>query len=214
MTVVIYDVASDSGVRCNNILELAHGLRHFQPERWMSLNKFYAVSDWGRVKQTQKNRLLKQYRNGNGYACVRFTGDKYNSPVHKLVLPKFRPRIDYSPDAKKSYPFIDHINHNRMDACLGNLRYSNNALNQMNRRSVNGYYEKKKRVCPQADIVLLFGCIKKTQVWALLEVQKKQEKDIVKRLETLLKFWSTDGLMSQSCYFFLYFSRRYLKLAA
>jgi hypothetical protein len=148
MTVVIYDVASDSGVRCNNILELAHGLRHFQPERWMSLNKFYAVSDWGRVKQTQKNRLLKQYRNGNGYACVRFTGDKYNSPVHKLVLPKFRPRIDYSPDAKKSYPFIDHINHNRMDACLGNLRYSNNALNQMNRRSVNGYYEKKKAGVP------------------------------------------------------------------
>ena len=145
MTVQIYDVALDSGFRCNCISAMAKDFGHFSPERWMRFDHLHDVSDWGRVGYRPKFRVLNQYPNGRGYASVRFRGEDYNRPVHMMVLPTFYPRQWYSPNAVRSYDMIDHKNHNRMDPSLENLRYSNNALNQMNRRNVKGYYAQKKK---------------------------------------------------------------------
>ena len=145
MTVKIYDVAIDSGFRCNCIQEMSKGFGNFSPERWMRYNNLYDVSDWGRVGYRPTKRVLHQYPNGRGYASVRFRGEEYNRPVHMMVLPTFYPRQWYSPNAVRSYDMIDHKNHNRMDPSLENLRYSNNTLNQMNRKNVKGYYAQKKK---------------------------------------------------------------------
>ena len=109
MTVQIFDTALDSGFRCNCITAMAKGFGHSEPERWKRYNGLYDVSDWGRVGYIPTKTILNQYPNGRGYASVRFRGEEYNRPAHMMVLPMFKPRERYSPNAYRSYPFIDHM---------------------------------------------------------------------------------------------------------
>ena len=148
MTVQIYDVAMDTFFRCDTIARLAQGFGRSEPERWVRFDQFHDVSDWGRVGYRPGKKVLNQYPNGRGYASVRFRGEEYNRPVHMMILPMFYPRQWYSPNAAESYNMIDHKNHDKMNPSLENLRYSNNALNQMNRKEVKGYYAQKKGGVP------------------------------------------------------------------
>ena len=133
MTIPVYDINGQ------DFLALSKGLGHYLPERWKRYNSTYAVSDWGRVAKLSTKRLVKQFPNAKGYASIAQGYRTWPLKVHKMILPTFYPRHEYSPNAHESYPMIDHINQNRMDASLENLRYSNVKLNGLNKKATKGY---------------------------------------------------------------------------
>lgn len=96
---------------------------------------------------------LKQSINGSGYfSCVLY---KNNTPhtyaIHRLLALHFIPNI-------KNKPQVDHIDRNRKNNCLSNLRWVTKEENQRNRSisvnntsGVSGVYFKKNRNCWVAD---------------------------------------------------------------
>lgn len=89
---------------------------------WKTINNFedYQVSDMGEVKSLKygEEKILKPQTLGTGYLSVGLCKDGavYHKNIHKLVAETFIP----NPDSK---PFIDHINGNRQDNRISNLRW-------------------------------------------------------------------------------------------
>jgi hypothetical protein len=89
----------------------------------------YSVSNFGNVRNNKTGRILKPGINGNGYynAMLYIDGKYFNKCIHKLVAESF---ID-NPYNKHC---IDHINNNKLDNNVRNLRYVTNQENCMNRK--------------------------------------------------------------------------------
>ena len=87
----------------------------------------YAVSNYGNVKNIKTDRILKPGINGSGYLHVILMKDniKYTKRVHKLVLPTF----EANPENKKC---IDHIDNNKLNNELFNLRFATSQENNQN----------------------------------------------------------------------------------
>jgi hypothetical protein len=83
----------------------------------------YSVSNFGNVRNDMKNKILKQSDN-NGYKIVSLNG-KFNR-VHRLIANAF---ID-NPTNK---PCIDHINNDKSDNRIENLRWVTIKENNFNR---------------------------------------------------------------------------------
>jgi hypothetical protein len=100
-------------------------------EQWKLINgeTEYMVSDMGNVMSLKhgKMKLLKPQDLNNGYKYVRLSAGK-NSKIHKLVLNTFMNNDD------KKY-CVDHINGNRSDNRLINLRYATSSENRFNSRT-------------------------------------------------------------------------------
>ena len=86
----------------------------------------YEVSNLGNVKNNKTGRILKPGIS-NGYYNVKLYKDRisFNKKIHTLVGESFLP----NPFNK---PFVDHINNNKLDNNVRNLRYVTNQENQMN----------------------------------------------------------------------------------
>ena len=93
----------------------------------------YEVSDLGRVRKNGK--LKKLSKHPAGYLHTKING-KFEL-VHRLVLLTFKPnpRPDF-------YDRVDHINQDRTDNRLTNLRWSNATLNGWNSDKTKGYYRR------------------------------------------------------------------------
>jgi hypothetical protein len=87
----------------------------------------YDVSNYGHVRNKTTGLILKPSDNGNGYHQVILykNGKRKNHSVHRLVLIAFVP----NPDNK---PMCDHIDRNRTNNCLYNLRWSTSSENNIN----------------------------------------------------------------------------------
>lgn len=103
-------------------------------EEWKPIEDFpeYEVSNLGRVKSLNYHRsgqeqLLKQVLQ-NGYLIVCLHKDKIqkNVKVHRLVVKAFLP----NPENKRT---IDHINRNKQDNRLENLRWATHSENCLNK---------------------------------------------------------------------------------
>ena len=101
------------------------------PEIWISLNSKHDISDMGNVRVKETEVVLPRHKVGRGYAAVSIHG--ISRKVHQWVLSKFIPR------PSPMYTMCDHINRDRMDPRLVNLRWSNVVLNGMNKVNVRGY---------------------------------------------------------------------------
>ena len=98
-------------------------------EEWRDIEGYeglYQVSNEGRVKSVRRNLILKP-SNVRGYKYVTFSvGQKrFTKKIHRLVAEAFIP----NPENK---PYIDHINTNKDDNRVENLRWCTPLENSRN----------------------------------------------------------------------------------
>lgn len=126
-------------------------------EIWKDIEGFegYLVSNLGRVKslsresywnykrtRTIRERLLALHPDKKGYlmAWLYKEGKKHTRKVHRLVANAFLPNIENKPQ-------IDHINTNKQDNRVENLRWCTGQENSNNpitaRHNGEGHYEEK-----------------------------------------------------------------------
>ena len=105
-------------------------------ETWKPLSEDsrYEVSDLGRARKNGK--LKKLTKNDPGYLYTSINGKLQG--VHQLVLKTFKPN-----PVPSFYDRVDHINQNKLDNRLENLRWSNATLNQWNSDKRKGYKKRK-----------------------------------------------------------------------
>ena len=91
----------------------------------------YEVSNYGNVRNSKTGKNLKGCLDIGGYYQVSLCDGGYNNPskqrVHKLVLLAFQNRNN---EANKM--FVDHIDNNRSNNCIFNLRYVTGQENNFN----------------------------------------------------------------------------------
>ena len=98
-------------------------------EEWKFINgsENYKIYDHGNVKNIITNKMLKPRINNRGYNNV----DLYNigkrtKPIHRLVAEAFLE----NPDDKRC---VDHIDRNKLNNHISNLRYATDSENGMNK---------------------------------------------------------------------------------
>lgn len=100
---------------------------------WLSVIGFeglYEVSDSGMIRNPRTGLILKPRPDKDGYFLVTLWKGKptkqYDRKVHRLVLEAF---VGAAPADK---PETDHINRNKQDNSIGNLRWVDRSLNNRN----------------------------------------------------------------------------------
>ena len=98
-------------------------------EEWKVIQDFpdYEVSTLGHIKSS--NCLLKPYESKRGYLVVSLYKNKkqYRKTIHRLVAQAFI-------DNLLNEECVDHINRNRLDNRIENLRWVNKKQNGINRQ--------------------------------------------------------------------------------
>ena len=108
-------------------------------EEWRKITDYenYSVSSFGNVRNDKTRKLLSNNRlRGKGYNSVALyngKGKRKDKSTHKLVGEAFI-------ENPNNYDQIDHIDNNKLNNNISNLRWVNNSLNQRN-------VEKYKRKC-------------------------------------------------------------------
>ena len=138
-------------------MEQAFGLEHIEVWRFVkSYEGMYKVSNLGRVMNARTGRILKAGTSNMGYQIVSLRKNSKSSTkkIHRIVCQAFLT----NPENKRC---TDHINHNRADNNLLNLRYAthqensrNMSLKTSNTSGVIGVYFNKKRKKYHAQIRL------------------------------------------------------------
>lgn len=106
-------------------------------EEWKNIDGYlnYQVSNLGRVRNSFTGRILKQQTSHQGYLVISLRDDskKHKYSVHRLVAKEFIPN-------PLNLPQIDHIDNEKTNNTITNLRWVNNSQNQMNMPKRNGVF--------------------------------------------------------------------------
>jgi len=92
----------------------------------------YAVSDRGFVLSKNKMRILKGCVDSVGYPCLNIYRDQVRRHVrvHTLVAEAFL-------DNPNTYKYVDHIDGDKTNNTIENLRWCSNGENQMNKEKTS-----------------------------------------------------------------------------
>ena len=105
-------------------------------EQWKKIPGFeaYEVSTLGNIRNA-KGHILKPWLDGGGHYQIQLgRGNKFT--LHRLIALTFIPEVD-------GKPYVDHINQNKTDNRVENLRWatrSENGLNTANRTANRNIY--------------------------------------------------------------------------
>lgn len=131
-----------------------------QPEVWKQyLDTNYEVSNLGNVRNKNTKVVLSQEDTGNGYLCVGLQMDKgvyKKTRVHRMVAMTF---LEFQRTEERNE--VDHINGNKSDNSVDNLRWCTHKENMNNpvtrrkiRRGVKRYRLQLQKC--KCDIVFNF----------------------------------------------------------
>ena len=120
----------------------------YKEEQWKTFegsNNKYEISNLGRVKsfcKSDKGIILKLNKTSSNYLSVNISiNEKYKSYIiHRLVAQHFIPNTN-------NYMYVDHINNNRQDNRVINLRWISIELNSLNRPTPSNNKTGIKGVC-------------------------------------------------------------------
>ena len=103
------------------------------------------------IRRIDNKREVKECEHSNGYFQVRLNdGDKRRTCLkHRLIAEQFLPNPD-------NLPQIDHINHNRQDNRIENLRWVSGSTNLFNRASYSAVQYEFVDDLPEDAIVIDF----------------------------------------------------------
>lgn len=131
-------------------------------ERWKKMEEFpnYSVSDAGRIRNDKTGTIRKQRVNKNGYWNLTFkkNGGAKTIRGHREVMKAFKGDSDL---------FVDHINGDKLDNRLENLRYATHQQNML--------YEKQRYIGKYTGVTEHKDHKRKNPYWARIMVNGKQE---------------------------------------
>ena len=115
--------------RVENLAEELADLKLELKERWVEIeaDPEYDISSLGRVRK-RKNGFMPRisvHQGNGGYYHVRLNGKSYL--LHRLLAQAFIPNPENKPE-------VDHIDGNKLNNCLSNLRWCTHAENSRNRK--------------------------------------------------------------------------------
>lgn len=88
----------------------------------------YDVSNFGRIRQNKKNKILKPYiskQNGYSYVMIRCNNGKYiNKRIHRLVAEEFIPNPN-------NLPMVNHKDFDRSNNIIDNLEWVTGSQNNL-----------------------------------------------------------------------------------
>jgi hypothetical protein len=112
-------------------------------EEWKQIDDYpnYSVSNLGNVKNNKTNKLLSLSENGYGYIKVILykNNTKKTFNLHRLIGKTFMTHFDDNLE-------IDHIDRNKTNNCLENLRLVTRSENCKNTSKKLGTYSKHKHI--------------------------------------------------------------------
>ena len=90
----------------------------------------YFVTSCGKVWSYKYNKFLKLRKNNSGYYCVDLCNDgaKKTFTVHRLVAAAYL-------NNPENLPEVDHVDQNRLNNCVNNLRWVSREKNQQNKKN-------------------------------------------------------------------------------
>ena len=96
---------------------------------------YYTINEEGIIYSIRSKRLLKPFNHNNGYLTIELCVDglKKRVMIHRLVAQQFLPNPN-------NYPIIDHIDRNKHNNDVKNLRWTTASVNNRNRnrnRTIN-----------------------------------------------------------------------------
>ena len=89
----------------------------------------YQINKNGEIKNIKKNSIIKPYINNKRYLriCLRKDKQKKQYSIHRLLAIQFIPNPN-------DYPLVDHIDNNKLNNDLENLRWITSSGNNRNKK--------------------------------------------------------------------------------
>lgn len=137
-------------------------------EVWKDIEDYggkYMVSNQGRVKSCQRNKILKNQIGSHGYYCVSLCndGEKTSHLVHRLVAVAFLSN-------PKSLPYVNHIDENKLNPSIGNLEWCTEKHNAQHSHGIVVRFTNQYGITHSASSIRLFAELHKLDETCLSRV--------------------------------------------
>jgi len=129
----------------------------------------YLIYPDGRLWSNKSNRFLKHTRKNTGYMCVNL--DKKQKYIHRLIASHYISNPN-------NYPQVDHINRDRQDNRIQNLRWVDQSLQETNKIKGKNNISGHTGICYEKTVKW-----KQTKRW--LYVHKSHRKRFITKKEAL-----------------------------
>ena len=148
-------------------------------ETWKEIKDFplYEVSSLGQVRNKKTGCILKPHLN-KGYSiyCLQKEKKSYRKSAHRLLAETFLE----NPENKKE---VDHINQNRADNRLENIRWASHSENQLNKtfKKTTNTNQKHITACKDGYVVVVQrNKVRKTKWASTIEEAIKVRDELLK----------------------------------